>query len=98
MREQDGLIWVYVAAKNEAPEIGAAARSDCRMPAPRWTETQTFPCDIDHAVIGLMDPAHGPYVHAHWWWKKTPQGEGEALRAPAHRLRDDGAQAVQAGL
>jgi phenylpropionate dioxygenase-like ring-hydroxylating dioxygenase large terminal subunit len=20
-------------------------------------------------VIGLMDPAHGPYVHAHWWWK-----------------------------
>ena len=40
---------------------------------PRWTETQTFPCDIDHAVIGLMDPAHGPYVHAHWWWKKTPR-------------------------
>jgi len=39
----------------------------------RWTETQTFRCSVDHAVIGLMDPAHGPYVHAHWWWKKTPQ-------------------------
>jgi phenylpropionate dioxygenase-like ring-hydroxylating dioxygenase large terminal subunit len=39
----------------------------------RWTETQAFGCGIDHAVIGLMDPAHGPYVHAHWWWKKTPR-------------------------
>ena len=41
--------------------------------AMRWTETQAFRCGIDHAVIGLMDPAHGPYVHAHWWWKKTPR-------------------------
>jgi phenylpropionate dioxygenase-like ring-hydroxylating dioxygenase large terminal subunit len=39
----------------------------------RWTETQRFRCGIDHAVIGLMDPAHGPYVHAHWWWKKEPR-------------------------
>jgi phenylpropionate dioxygenase-like ring-hydroxylating dioxygenase large terminal subunit len=70
--EQDGLIWVYMAAKS-----GAAPRSKpprVGMPGPiRWTETQTFACGIDHAVIGLMDPAHGPYVHAHWWWKKTPK-------------------------
>ena len=71
--EQDGLIWVYVAAqpggapKNKPPRIPVP---DAR---PRWTEIQTFPCSIDHAVIGLMDPAHGPYVHAHWWWKKTPR-------------------------
>jgi phenylpropionate dioxygenase-like ring-hydroxylating dioxygenase large terminal subunit len=72
LREQDGLLWVYVAAKNEAPksEPPRVPISDAR---PRWTEIQQFPCDIDHAVIGLMDPAHGPYVHAHWWWKKTPK-------------------------
>ena len=72
VREQDGLIWVYVAAKNEAPK----SEPPCvpvTSAVPRWTETQQFPCDIDHAVIGLMDPAHGPYVHAHWWWKKTPR-------------------------
>ena len=44
------------------------------MPAPdtvpRWHETQAFLCDIDHAVIGLMDPAHAAYVHDHWWWKR----------------------------
>jgi phenylpropionate dioxygenase-like ring-hydroxylating dioxygenase large terminal subunit len=72
VREQDGLIWVYMAAKpgakpkTQPPRIGVPH-------AMRWTETQTFRCGIDHAVIGLMDPAHGPYVHAHWWWKKTPR-------------------------
>jgi phenylpropionate dioxygenase-like ring-hydroxylating dioxygenase large terminal subunit len=72
VREQDGLIWVYVAAKSETPSIEPP-----RVPAPnavpRWHETQSFPCDIDHAVIGLMDPAHGPYVHNHWWWNRTPR-------------------------
>jgi phenylpropionate dioxygenase-like ring-hydroxylating dioxygenase large terminal subunit len=72
VREQDGLIWVYVAAKNEAPGIEPP-----KVPAPnaipRWHEAQNFPCDIDHAVIGLMDPAHGPYVHNHWWWNRTPR-------------------------
>ena len=24
---------------------------------------------VDHAVIGLMDPAHGPFVHQSWWWR-----------------------------
>jgi phenylpropionate dioxygenase-like ring-hydroxylating dioxygenase large terminal subunit len=72
VREQDGLIWVYMAAKpgstpkSEPPRVGVSH-------AVRWTEKQNFRCGIDHAVIGLMDPAHGPYVHAHWWWKKTPR-------------------------
>jgi phenylpropionate dioxygenase-like ring-hydroxylating dioxygenase large terminal subunit len=72
LREQDGLIWVYVAAKNEAPK-SEPPRIPITDARPRWTETQQFPCDIDHAVIGLMDPAHGPYVHAHWWWKRAPR-------------------------
>ena len=69
VREQDGLIWVYMASKpgaapkSEPPSVGVAHPM-------RWTETQTFHCGIDHAVIGLMDPAHAPYVHDHWWWKR----------------------------
>lgn len=71
VREQDGLIWVYVsqdpqaAPRMEPPTVGAGKI--------RWREIQRFHCDIDHAVIGLMDPAHGPYVHDHWWWKKKPK-------------------------
>jgi phenylpropionate dioxygenase-like ring-hydroxylating dioxygenase large terminal subunit len=69
VREQDGLVWVYFAAneteepKNEPPRVPI---TDAK---PRWVESQTFPCGIDHAVIGLMDPAHAPYVHGRWWWR-----------------------------
>jgi hypothetical protein len=24
---------------------------------------------VDQAIIGLMDPAHGPFVHQAWWWR-----------------------------
>ncbi len=69
--EQDGLIWVYVTdpLKPKAPETPPPA-----MPAPilggfKLVDSLHFPCMIDHAVIGLMDPAHGPFVHRSWWWR-----------------------------
>jgi phenylpropionate dioxygenase-like ring-hydroxylating dioxygenase large terminal subunit len=31
--------------------------------------TADLPCNIDHGIIGLMDPAHGPFVHRAWWWR-----------------------------
>ena len=75
LREQDGLLWVYMAApghenaapKSEPPKVGLP---DAK---PRWVESQTFACGIDHAVIGLMDPAHAPYVHGRWWWRVRPK-------------------------
>ncbi|MDX1974720.1 MAG: aromatic ring-hydroxylating dioxygenase subunit alpha [Rickettsiales bacterium] len=73
-REQDGLIWVYIPAPKtrvpeQLPDIPAS-------PAPiiggyRHVESVLFPCNIDHAVIGLMDPSHGPFVHASWWWRSA---------------------------
>ena len=36
---------------------------------PAICEIMRFPCFIDHAVVGLMDPAHGPFVHTSWWWR-----------------------------
>jgi len=70
--EQDGLIWVYMAAKPGTPPKNQPPRPGVNHPM-RWTETQTFGCGIDHAVIGLMDPVHAAYVHDHWWWKRTPR-------------------------
>jgi phenylpropionate dioxygenase-like ring-hydroxylating dioxygenase large terminal subunit len=37
--------------------------------APKLVDRMLFETNIDHAVVGLMDPAHGPYVHAQWWWR-----------------------------
>jgi phenylpropionate dioxygenase-like ring-hydroxylating dioxygenase large terminal subunit len=73
VREQDGLLWVYMAADGKAAPKSEPPKVPLPYNQPKWTETQTFPCGIDHAVIGLMDPAHGPYVHNHWWWKRTPR-------------------------
>jgi phenylpropionate dioxygenase-like ring-hydroxylating dioxygenase large terminal subunit len=36
---------------------------------PDLVEVMPFSCFIDHAVTGLMDPAHSPYVHRVWWWR-----------------------------
>ncbi len=70
IREQDGLIWVYVAEKPGGAVKGAPPRIPMDHPVPRWVEIQTFGCSVDHAVIGLMDPVHAAFVHDHWWWKR----------------------------
>ena len=70
-REQDGLIWVYIAAEGQetAAPTSEPPKVPIAKPKPRWHMSQTFHCPIDHAVIGLMDPAHAPYVHGRWWWR-----------------------------
>jgi phenylpropionate dioxygenase-like ring-hydroxylating dioxygenase large terminal subunit len=67
-REVQGNIWVFFGRNAEAappvpllPEIGERA--------PDLFESVRLPCGIDHAVVGLMDPAHGPFVHRSWWWR-----------------------------
>jgi len=75
VREQDGLIWVYMAAEGHeaASPIGEPPKVGVPNAKPRWSISQTFRCAIDHAVIGLMDPAHAPYVHGRWWWRVKPR-------------------------
>ncbi|CAK0775879.1 renierapurpurin 18,18'-hydroxylase [Azospirillaceae bacterium] len=71
-RELDGNIWIYMEDQPGAseppiqdiprvPEIGQRGY--------QMAETMNFPCYVDHAVIGLMDPAHGPFVHRSWYWR-----------------------------
>ena len=73
VREQDGLIWVYMAANEREAPKSEPPRVPVPNARPRWIESQLFPCAIDHAVIGLMDPAHAPYVHGRWWWRVKPR-------------------------
>ena len=71
VQENGSLIWVYIAADKrfaerppiEPPHFPMAART------PVMNDALTLNCHVDHAVIGLMDPAHGPYVHRQWWWR-----------------------------
>lgn len=70
--EQDGLIWVYIPSDLKTSAVPQVPPP--QMPAPIaggfvHVESVEMPCYIDHAVIGLMDPAHGPFVHRSWWWR-----------------------------
>jgi phenylpropionate dioxygenase-like ring-hydroxylating dioxygenase large terminal subunit len=70
-REVQGNVWVYFGEHPDtAPEIplldGFAATAE-----PRLIETMRFAAAVDHAVVGLMDPAHGPFVHRAWWWRSA---------------------------
>jgi phenylpropionate dioxygenase-like ring-hydroxylating dioxygenase large terminal subunit len=71
--EQQGLIWVYFSRDGEAP--GGAMAKPPVMPlfadtdAPKVHVTQTFPCSVDHAAFGLMDPGHIAFVHTSKWYR-----------------------------
>jgi phenylpropionate dioxygenase-like ring-hydroxylating dioxygenase large terminal subunit len=55
--------------------------------APKLVERMSFDAHVDHAVVGLMDPAHGPYVHQQWWWRSA---KGQLDKAKAFEPRELG--------
>ena len=71
--ERDGYVWVYMNGQGtQLPETVPAAPAlavfsdkykiihlSCELPS-----------HVDHGIIGLMDPAHGPFVHQSWFWRK----------------------------
>jgi phenylpropionate dioxygenase-like ring-hydroxylating dioxygenase large terminal subunit len=65
--EHQGNIWVFMGTRGaslppvpEVPAIGHRLQLHVAM---------TFACNIDLAVIGLMDPAHGAFVHRSALWR-----------------------------
>ncbi len=72
--ERDGYVWAYF--------VNPEGRSPGGCPPPPVPElpkysgryriahlSATLDCSMDTAIIGLMDPAHGPFVHRSWWWR-----------------------------
>lgn len=99
LTERDGNIWIYIGAKRDnlppvptVPSIGAKFQLHV---------ASVFACNIDVAVSGLMDPAHGAFVHRSAIWRSaasiyekekafSPLSESEGLgwrmdRHPASR-------------
>jgi len=70
--EADGYVWVYFAdperPDDPVPPVPRLWRGDGRCRTVHlWCD---LACDVDQGIIGLMDPAHGPFVHQSWWWRK----------------------------
>ncbi len=82
-QEKDGYVWVYMStaraklAENlpgppDLPKFSSKykiARLDCELPS-----------HVDQGIIGLMDPAHGPFVHQSWFWRSKKSIHEKAKR------------------
>lgn len=91
LHEDRGLIWIYFGAG--APPAPPETGLDAAM-RPQTVTRVSASAPYDEAVIGLVDPAHTPFVHRQWWWRegaglkeKVKQFEPTALgfRMPPHR-------------
>ena len=77
VREADGYAWVYVPAAGAGrvvEESGLPAVTELPKFGGRFRSAHLsaeLPCNVDHGIIGLMDPAHGPFVHQAWWWRNA---------------------------
>jgi phenylpropionate dioxygenase-like ring-hydroxylating dioxygenase large terminal subunit len=76
--ERDGYVWVYFPDSEATPAAASPAGSPPELPPalPTFSEryrtfhySVEFPSDVDQGVLGLIDPAHGPYVHQSWFWR-----------------------------
>ncbi|MHB8530288.1 MAG: Rieske 2Fe-2S domain-containing protein, partial [Caulobacteraceae bacterium] len=82
LAESQGLVFIWMA--NEGATAGEPDRPPPRFAGvvgkrPRLALRTIFNAHIDHAVVGLMDPAHGPFVHQQWWWR-SPATRGEKTK------------------
>jgi phenylpropionate dioxygenase-like ring-hydroxylating dioxygenase large terminal subunit len=84
VREAQGNVWIYMGEEGDGqdeaslppvPEVAEMGDAVYKM-----VRTVRFPCHMDHAVVGLMDPAHGPFVHQAWWWRSRRSIHQKAKR------------------
>ncbi len=81
--ESQGLVFVWISADprftgepTEPPPVFPGVVGG----GPKLVDRMDFDSHIDHAVVGLMDPAHGPYVHQQWWWRSAKSQHEKAKK------------------
>lgn len=73
-REINGTIWVYIPQNKLHVEDADRHIPDLLLDPQKdfwYVDTVTIPTNIDHAVIGLIDPAHVTFVHQSWFWRSA---------------------------
>jgi phenylpropionate dioxygenase-like ring-hydroxylating dioxygenase large terminal subunit len=75
--ERDGYVWVYMTQPGTLPRGSQRVETIPAAPAlPVFSKGYKIthldcelPSHVDQGIIGLMDPAHGPFVHQSWYWR-----------------------------
>jgi phenylpropionate dioxygenase-like ring-hydroxylating dioxygenase large terminal subunit len=75
IREISGTIWIFIPDKKLHLEVTPTMEPPNLILDPDknflHVETVSLPTNIDHAVIGLIDPAHVTFVHQSWYWRSS---------------------------
>ena len=70
--ERDGYLWVYMTSPGARTPENVESAPALKTFSEKYKITHLecgLPSHIDHGIIGLMDPAHGPFVHQSWFWR-----------------------------
>jgi phenylpropionate dioxygenase-like ring-hydroxylating dioxygenase large terminal subunit len=80
--EADEFIWVFMP--------GTLGKAGIVPDIPKLTVfseeyrqshiSKRLACNIDHGIVGLMDPAHGPFVHQSFWWRSRKSIHAKAKK------------------
>jgi phenylpropionate dioxygenase-like ring-hydroxylating dioxygenase large terminal subunit len=75
LQEVSDSIWIYIPDKklHHTVEPKVPVPNLLLDPSKKFlhVETVVLPANIDHAVIGLIDPAHVTFVHQSWYWRSA---------------------------
>jgi phenylpropionate dioxygenase-like ring-hydroxylating dioxygenase large terminal subunit len=90
--ERDGYVWVYMNAPGTRLPESLPAVPELPKFSKKFKITRLecdLPSHIDHGIIGLMDPAHGPFVHQSWFWrsKKSIHEKAKQFEPIPHGFR-----------
>jgi phenylpropionate dioxygenase-like ring-hydroxylating dioxygenase large terminal subunit len=70
--ERDGYVWVFMNAPGSRVPENVPPVPKLPVFSDKYKVTHLacdLPSHVDHGIIGLMDPAHGPFVHQSWFWR-----------------------------
>ncbi|MEE9380085.1 MAG: aromatic ring-hydroxylating dioxygenase subunit alpha [Hyphomonadaceae bacterium] len=76
VHEANGAVYLYVSDDPRfdgepivpPPDFGELSDK------PKFILSSIFNAHMDDAIVGLMDPAHVPFVHDQWWWRPPSSG------------------------
>lgn len=91
LHEANGMIFIYISDDPRAEGTPASPPPDFDIGEgmkPKFIVHQIFNAHMDDAVVGLMDPAHVPFVHNQWWWR--PPSTGLRLKEKAFEPSERG--------
>ncbi len=90
LHETNGAVFIYISHNPRSTAAPIVPPPDFgELPdKPNFVVHEDFNAHMDDAVVGLMDPAHVPFVHNQWWWR--PPSAGFKIKEKPFEPRDRG--------